>query len=284
MTLPPTRPVDANGLTFDVRVAGPDDGVPVVLLHGFPETSAAWGDVAPELAADGHRVIAPDQRGYSPGARPDGVDAYATDHLVDDVLAIADALDVDRFHLVGHDWGASVAWVLAARRPERLRSLTAFSVPHLAAYNRALREDPDAQQRASYIGLFRQDRAADLLLEDDATRLRAMYAGAVPADQVETYVRHLGEPGAMRAALHWYGAMTPALGDLPPVRVPTTFVWSDGDSAIGRAGADACGEHVEADYRYVVLEGVTHWIPEQAPEAVLAAVRARIAASTDPGA
>lgn len=279
MTLPSVHRVDANALTFDVRVAGPDDGVPVVLLHGFPETSAAWGEVVPALVDDGHRVIAPDQRGYSPGARPDGVEAYAVEHLVDDVLAIADALGVDRFHLVGHDWGASVAWVLAAHHPERLHSLTAFSVPHLAAYNRALREDPDAQQRASYIGLFRQDRAADLLLEDEAARLRAMYDGAVPEEQVETYVRHLSEPGAMRAALHWYGAMTPALGDLPPVRVPTTFVWSDRDSAIGRAGADACGDHVDADYRYVVLEGVTHWIPEQAPHAVVEAVRARIAAA-----
>ena len=280
MSLASTQPVRVGDLTFDVRLDGPEDAPAVVLLHGFPETSASWSAVAPRFLDAGLRVVAPDQRGYSPGARPTDVAAYATEALAADVPALADALGIGRFHLVGHDWGAAVAWGVAAWHPERLLSLTAVSVPHLAAYNRALVTDPDARERASYIGLLRQEgKAEHLLLEDDAARLRAMYGQAVPTGQVDAYVAHLQQPGAMTAALSWYRAMTPALGDLPAVDVPTTFVWSDDDVAIGRAGADACGEFVTGPYEYVVLEGVTHWVPEQAPDALAAAVLARVASA-----
>jgi pimeloyl-ACP methyl ester carboxylesterase len=277
MTFDDTEAVPVRDLTFDVRTTGPDTGEPVLLLHGFPATSLTWSEVAPVLAEAGLRVVAPDQRGYSPGARPDGVDAYRTEVLARDVVNLADALGLDTFHLVGHDWGAAVAWYVAAHHGERLRSLTTFSVPHLAAYNRALREDADAQARAAYIGLLRHEGKAEaLLLEDDARRLRAMYQGAVPEPLVDAYVARLGEQGALTAALSWYRAMGAELGALPDVRVPTTFVWSTDDLAIGRAGADACGDHVDADYRYEVLDGVTHWIPEQEPARAAAAILARV--------
>ena len=280
MTFDETEAVPVRDLTFDVRTTGPDTGEPVLLLHGFPATSLTWSDVAPVLAEAGLRVVAPDQRGYSPGARPVGVEAYRTEALAQDVVDVADALGLDTFHLVGHDWGAAVAWCVAAHHGERLRSLTTFSVPHLAAYNRALREDADAQERAAYIGLLRQEGKAEaLLLEDDARRLRAMYQGAVPERLVDAYVARLQEEGALTAALSWYRAMGADLGGLPDVRVPTTFVWSTDDLAIGRAGADACGDHVDADYRYEVLEGVTHWIPEQEPARAAAAVLARVRAT-----
>lgn len=278
MSLDTTRSVPVGDLVFDVREEGPADAPAVLLLHGFPETSASWTEVGRGLVDAGLRVIAPDQRGYSPGARPEAVEAYTMETLAGDVLALADALGIDRFHLVGHDWGSAVAWCVAAWHPGRLLSLTALSVPHLAAYNAALAADADAQERASYIGLFRQEgKAEHLLLDDDAARLRAMFGGVVDADRVEVHVRHLQEPGALTAALAWYRAMTAELGGLPTVDVPTTFVWSDDDMAIGRAGADACGHHVSADYRYVVLEGISHWIPEQAPEAAVEAVLTRIA-------
>ncbi|WP_375000697.1 alpha/beta fold hydrolase [Aeromicrobium sp. CTD01-1L150] len=272
-----TDQVTVADLTFDVLIDGPEDGPAVVLLHGFPETSATWTHVLPDLVAAGHRVVAPNQRGYSPGARPTDIDAYGVDVLVADVLGIVDALKIDRFHLVGHDWGAAVAWALAAWHRERLLSLTALSVPHLAAYNHAIRHDPDARERASYIALLRQEgRAEDLLLEDGAARLRAMYGDAVPPEQVDTYLAQLQDREALTAALAWYRAMTPSLADLPAVDVPTTYLWSDQDLAIGQAGADACHEHVTADFEYVVLEGITHWIPEQAPDAVVEAVLGRI--------
>jgi pimeloyl-ACP methyl ester carboxylesterase len=273
MTYDSAAPVTVDGLTFDVRTAGPDDGEPIVLLHGFPETSLSWNQVAPRLAAAGLRVIAFDQRGYSPGARPTDVDSYATDRLAGDVLGVADALGVDRFHLVGHDWGSAVSWVVAGRHPERVHTITAVSVPHLTAYNAALTNDPDQRERASYISLLRQEgKAEDLLLADGARRLTAMYGDSVPIALVVRYVAHLAEPGALTAALGWYRAMTPDLGRTPRTQVPTTFVWGALDQAIGRVPAEACGDFVDADYRFVELDEVGHWIPEQAPEALTAAI------------
>ena len=277
MSFDETTPVTVGELTFDVRIAGPDDGTPVILLHGFPENSRSWTSVVPVLADAGLRVFAPDQRGYSPGARPLEVEDYATEALAGDVIGLADALGLGQFHLVGHDWGAAVAWVTAVRYADRLRTLTAVSVPHLAAYGRALQSDPDQQQRASYIGLLRQPgKAEDLLLEDDAQRLRAMYQGGVPDAQLESYVALLSEPGALTAALNWYRAMTADLSSLPPVRVPTTYVWSDQDLAIGRVPAEECVDHVAADYRFVELAGISHWIPEQAPDALASAIIDRV--------
>lgn len=272
-----TTPVRVGDLTFDMRTDGPTDGPAVVLLHGFPATSLTWAEVVPALVDAGFRVVAPDQRGYSPGARPTAVADYATPVLAQDVLDLADALDLGPVHLVGHDWGAAVAWHVAAHHPGRLRSLTAFSVPHLAAYNAAIRTDPDARERASYIGLLRQEgKAEDLLLEDDARRLRAMYGDAVPSATVDAYVAHLQQPGALTAALSWYRAMTADLATLPSVQVPTTYVWSSDDLAIGRAGAEACGDHVDGDYRFEVLDGVSHWIPEERPADATAAILARV--------
>lgn len=268
--------VDVGDLTFDVRTTGPQDGEPIILLHGFPETSLSWSAVAGRLAEAGHRVFAPDQRGYSPGARPEGVAAYATDLLIDDVVGLADALGLGTFHVAGHDWGAVVAWLLAAKHPDRVRTLTAVSVPHLAAYNAALRDDPDQQQKAAYIQLFRQPgKAEELLLADAGRRLTAMYGDAVPVALVVRYVAHLAEPGALTAALSWYRAMTSELASTPRIQVPTTYVWGALDMAIGRVPAEACGSFVDGDYRFVELADVGHWVPEQAPDSLAEAIIVR---------
>lgn len=272
-----TRPVSVGEWVFDVRFAGPERGTPVLLLHGFPQTSLCWTGIAPTLAEAGFRVIAPDQRGYSPGARPEGVEHYDTRALVTDVLALADVLRIDTFHLVGHDWGASVAWVAAAEHPARLRSVTAVSVPHLAAYGQALRDDADQQQRSAYIRLFRTaGKAEQLLLEDGARRLRAMYGDVVPAEHVDAYAATLSEEGALTAALNWYRAMRADLVELGPVTVPTTYVWSDQDLALGRAAAELCRQHVSGAYDFVELTGVSHWVPEQAAESLAAAILSRL--------
>lgn len=273
-----TTPVAVGDLTFDVRLSGPEDGPPVLLLHGFPETSLSWSSVAPLLAAAGLRVVAPDQRGYSPGARPTDVASYATGLLADDVLGLADALGIGSFHLVGHDWGAAVAWVVAANAAERVTSLTAVSVPHLAAWSAALRDDPDQRERGAYIQLMRQEGVAEeVLLADGAAAMRGVYGGAVSPDQVDAYVAQLSEPGALTAALGWYRAMDSSTTTLPAVQVPTTFVWSDGDDYIGRVPAEECGDHVAADYRFLELAGVSHWVPEEAPETLAQAVLDRVA-------
>jgi pimeloyl-ACP methyl ester carboxylesterase len=274
--------VDVGDLTFDVRADGPDDGRPVLLLHGFPETSASWAAVTPELTQAGLRTYAPDQLGYSPGARPDEVEAYSTPSLTQVTADLMTALEIPVADVVGHDWGANVAWALAAWHPDRVRSLTAVSVPHPAAYTAAFRADPEQKERSGYIRLFWQPgKAEDVLLADDARRLRRMLTGGdvasgVPAEAIEEYVAVLSAPGALTAALNWYRAMSSDTR-VDPVGVPTTYVWSDGDAAIGRTAAEACINYVTGDYRFVELPGITHWIPEQAPKELSAAILDRIA-------
>ncbi|OYD71216.1 alpha/beta fold hydrolase [Rhodococcus sp. OK302] len=268
-----TFQIPVGDLTFDVLISGPDDGIPLVALHGFPESAASWGKVTPLLTAAGYRVIAPNQRGYSSGARPEGVDAYRIEHLVADVVGLLDALAIPDAHLVGHDWGSAVAWQVAGRHPGRIRSLTAVSVPHPTAFGWALREDADQKQRSSYIGLLRQEgKAEEVLSEDNFRRLRAMFDGQIDPEFAEAHIDVLSGEGALTGALNWYRAMTRDFGDIKPTTVPTTYVWSTGDSALGRAGAQRCGEFVDAPYEFVVLDGGSHWIPEERAEELSAAI------------
>jgi pimeloyl-ACP methyl ester carboxylesterase len=283
-----TRPVEPervavayDGLTFDVRLSGPEDGPLLLLLHGFPQTGAAWRAVVPPLAAHGLRCAVMTQRGYGDAARPAAVEAYAMDRLVADALAVADAVgDGGSFDVAGHDWGASVGWSLAARRPDRVRSLTAASVPHLAAYGQAVRDDAEQRSMVAYIGRLRRDAdAADQLLADDARGLRRMVGPRLPADALDRYLGAVGHRAGLDGALAWYRANGPELHRLGPIAVPTTFVWGAHDPFIGAAAARACGAHVTADYRYVELADVGHWIPEEAP----ATLAAEIALSASAG-
>ena len=253
-----------NG-TFDALADGPEDGRPVMLLHGFPEASIQWSEQLPVLAGAGCRAVAPDQRGYSPGARPEEIFDYRQEALVDDVLCVAEELGWQRFDLVGHDWGAAVAWAVAAHHADRVRSLTAVSVPHPDPFGKAMREDEDQHQRSSYMQAFQAKGTERALLDDDAAKLRGIYERRVPQAHVEEYVRRLSEPGALTAALNWYRAMRHN-GPLGPVRVPTLYVWSTEDVAVGSTAAMSCGDHVEAPYRFEMLEDLSHWIPEESPE------------------
>lgn len=271
----------SGDLTFDVRVGGPADGEPVVLLHGFPQNAGEWDGVSERLHAAGFRTFAPDQRGYSPGARPEAVEAYGIDHLVGDVLSLLDAYDLASAHVVGHDWGAIVAWHLAGRHPDRVRTLTALSVAHPRAFYAALKADPDQRKKSSYIYFFRRRWIAErVLLAFGARTLRGVFAGSgLSREGVDAYVRPLRRRGALTAGLNWYRAMSARDSKgAAPVRVPTTYVWSDGDTALGRAAAEACGTHVEGDYSFVELSGLTHWLPDQAPERIAEIVLERITA------
>ncbi|HEY4624486.1 MAG TPA: alpha/beta hydrolase [Blastococcus sp.] len=275
--------VDVGDLTFDVRADGPEDGRPVLLLHGFPETSLSWAAVTPLLTEAGLRTYAPDQLGYSPGARPAEVDAYAMPNLAQVTADLMTAMDLPRADVVGHDWGANAAWTLAAWHSDRVRSLTAVSVPHPGAFTAAWRADPEQQERSAYIRLFWQEgKAEEVLLADDARRLRRMLGSesetGVPEEAVDEYVAVLSAPGALTAALNWYRAMSSGTR-VDRVEVPTTYVWSDGDVAIGRTAAEACADWVTGDYRFVELTGVTHWIPEQASEQLATAILDRIAST-----
>src|SRR3954454_233172 len=275
--------VDVGDLTFDVRADGPEEGRPVLLLHGFPETSTSWAAVTPLLTEAGLRTYAPDQLGYPPGARPGEFEPYSRQTVAQVTPALRPALAVPVADVVGHDWGANVAWALAAWHPDRVRSLTAVSVPHPTAFTAAWRSDPEQKERSAYIRLFWQEgKAEQVLLADHLRRIRRMLGPeeqtGIPAEAVDEYVAVLSAPGALTAALNWYRAMSSATR-VDPVEVPTTYVWSDGDVAIGRTAAEACADHVVGDYRFVELGGVTHWIPEQAPEQLATAILERIAST-----
>lgn len=258
--------------TFDALAAGPESGELVMLLHGFPETSLEWTEQLKALGKAGFRAIAPDQRGYSPTARPVEISAYRNANLVQDVVEMADALQTDRFHLVGHDWGAGVAWGFAAKHPERLFSLTPVSVPHPDAFNAQLRDKSSCQYEASsYFDLFVKPDFEDTLLAFNAAGLRNTYEG-LPPDRIEAYVKVLGTKQALGSGLNWYRAnikdrvtVDPPTG---PIQVPTRFIWSDQDKAICREGADATKDFVNAKYEFFVLEGVNHWVPELAAKRV----------------
>jgi pimeloyl-ACP methyl ester carboxylesterase len=263
--------VSTRGFEFKVHQGGPDEGPVVLLLHGFPQNSQQWSGVLPLLHDAGLRTIAIDQRGYSSGARPSEPEEYAVAECVADALSIMDALNITSFHVVGHDWGSMVAWGLAAEHPDRVLSLTAISVAHPGAFAQAFTGDGDQRQKSRYMGFFAQlDKSEPALLADDARALRGMFAGSGMSDEeTDKYVRPMQVPGALRAALSWYtAAFQRPLRDIPKVSVPTTFLWGTDDIALGREQAEACGDFVTADYRYVPLEKTSHWVPDQAPEIV----------------
>ncbi|TWG07387.1 alpha/beta fold hydrolase [Saccharopolyspora dendranthemae] len=252
---------------FDALTAGSEEGRPVLLLHGFPEAAVEWSEQLGVLGGAECFAVAPDQRGYSPGVRPEQVSDYRMRELVADVLAIADHFGWDRFDLVGHDWGAAVAWSVAAEHPERLRTLTAVSIPHLDAFTQAVREDEDQQQRSAYMQALRSSTAEKTLLADNAAKLRRIYYPGVPEHHVDDYVQRLTEPGALTGALNWYRA-SKFNDEIGPITVPTLFVWSTEDVAVGSTAALATEQHVTGPYRFEMLQEVSHWIPEEAPDSL----------------
>lgn len=271
-----------SGLTFDVRDDGPLDGTPAVLLHGFPERASCWDRVAPLLHAEGVRTYAPDQRGYSPRARPFGRWRYRLNALGDDVIALAEQIGrpVD---LVGHDWGAIVGWSVAARRPDLVRSWTAVSVPHPMAFLKAAVSSSQGL-KSWYMLLFQVPLLVDLVGRfAPRVFLTSLARIGMTPEEVERCRREILAYGALPGGLAWYRAL-PLLGSAASdtdVHVPTTFVWSDEDAALGRRGTELTPPHVKAPYEFVELTGVTHWIPTQAPEALAEAILARRASVTD---
>jgi pimeloyl-ACP methyl ester carboxylesterase len=262
--------------TFDVIDSGPLDGTPVVLLHGFPQRASSWDAVAEHLHGLGLRTYAPDQRGYSPGARPRSRFAYGIDALTSDVIALIDAIGDGPVHLVGHDWGAAVAWSVAAHHPDRLRTLTAVSVPHPGAFGRAMLTSTQGL-KSYYMGLFQLPLLPERTLASGRadTMLRK---GGMTAEMVRTFHRDIVDYGALRGGLGYYRSIVRANPRALPgkVAVPTTYVWSDRDVALGRKGADLTAEWVTGPYELVVLKDVSHWIPDERPAELAAIIAARV--------
>jgi len=272
------------GLVFDVFLAGPADGPLVLLLHGASESFHMWRAQLPALAAAGFRVVAPSQRGYAAGARPptDDVSRYGIDLLMADAMAIAAAFGHGerRFHLVGHDWGGSIAWGIADKHPDRLASLTVLSRPHPTAFNRALAlPDGEQAQRSRHHKAFLEPDAGTLLLADGARRLRERWTrSGVPASAIEEHLAVIGDPAAMEGMLAWYRARGALRAPLGPIRVPTLYIWGEADDTVGRAAAEGTRDFVTADYQFATLPGVSHFVADQAPARVDELLLAHLAA------
>ncbi len=260
--------ITLGDLTFAVQDEG--DGPAVVLLHGFPDSHALWRHQVPALVGAGYRVIVPDLRGFGESSRPTGVESYGILDIVGDVLGILDAQGVQRAHVVGHDWGAALAWAMAAFIPDRVDHLAALSVGHPSAF----RDVGDVQRQKSWYMLFFQfeDIAEQWLSADDFANFRAWSSHP----DIDKVVADLSRPGALTAALNWYRAnLHPRTWIEPPlvfpqVQAPSMGVWSSGDFALEEAGMTGSQRYVDGSWRYERIEGAGHWMQLEAADQVSA--------------
>lgn len=280
-TPPEIVQIAANGYAFRARIAGfesagaSDEKPTVILLHGFPVSSAMWLKLISPLTDAGYRVVAYDQRGYSPGARPDELSDYTLDKLSSDVVAVADALGIDQFHLIGHDWGSAVGWATVMQYPQRISSWTALSIAHPVAFTQALANDPDQQSRSSYFKLFVTPWLPETLFSfNNFKMLGGAYKGML-AEQTSEYLGLFSEPGALTAALNWYRAMALSQGKAaqltPEVATPTLFMWGNNDPTAGRLAVELQQHYMTGPYREIELEA-GHWLITDQPDAVITAV------------
>ena len=286
-----------TGVTLSVQLGGPEGAEPIVLLHGFPESHRTWRAISPELAPD-YYVVAPDQRGFAGSDKPQEVEAYKADRIVEDLLALADALDLPRFTLVGHDWGGAVAWLAALRHPDRVARLVVVNAPHPLVFQRTVIEDQGQRAASQYIRAFRNP-----LMEKgiEAMGLEAFFArtfgshadlALIPPEEKQAYLDQWSRPGALTAMLNWYRAseiVVPEVGEdasaplwtkmpFPRVEVPTLVIWGMKDKALLPVQLDGLNDLV-ADLRIVAIVDAGHFVPWEKPAPVAAAIRDFMAAS-----
>jgi pimeloyl-ACP methyl ester carboxylesterase len=280
----------STGVTLNVGIAGPAEAPPIILLHGFPESHRTWREIAP-LLSDRFRLIMPDQRGFAGSDRPQEVDAYKTGTLVDDVFALAEALSIERFALVGHDWGGAIAWAAAARGDPRLTRMAIINAPHGAVFQKSLISDAGQRAASQYITMLRNPFAEKMI---EAMGFEAFFDKVITshadmtnfsAAERQRYITEWSQPGALTAMLNWYRAsplVVPPPGLTVPlpdallklatdIRIPTLVVWGMADTALLPIQLEGLGEVVD-DLTIHRLRGVSHFAPWEAPEAVAAAL------------
>jgi pimeloyl-ACP methyl ester carboxylesterase len=257
--------VDADGVGIEYVVTG--QGRPVVLLHGFPDSGRLWRHQVPALADAGFQVIVPDLRGYGKSGKPEAVDAYSLPFLAGDVLAVLDGLGIDRAHVVGHDWGAALAWVLASLAADRVDHLAVLSVGHPSTFRRT----EEQRQKSWYMLLFQFPGVAERWLSDDNWANFRSWGRHPDADQV---IAELAAGGSLTPGLNWYRAnvgpetwVQPPI-QLPSVTAPTMGIWSTGDFALTETQMTDSAENIGASWRYERVDGPGHWLQLEAPDTV----------------
>jgi len=281
----------STGVTLNVALAGSPEAPPVILLHGFPESHRTWRGLAP-LLEDSFRLVMPDQRGFAGSDRPREVAAYKTDVLVDDIFALAEALAIDRFALVGHDWGGAISWAAALRGDPRLTRLAVINAPHPIIFQKSLIEDSEQRAASQYITAF---RAPGFEKAVEAMGWEAFFAKSfgghvdlalIPPEERAQYLADWSQPGGFTAMLNWYRAaqvVVPPPGidvpipdfvlrAFPKVRVPTLVVWGMRDKALLPLQLDGLDTLVP-DLRIARVADAGHFVPWEKPRAVAAALK-----------
>lgn len=257
---------EVNGIGICYEISG--EGTPVVLLHGFPDSGRLWRNQVPALTGAGFRVVVPDLRGYGGSDKPAGVESYRMSALAADVSGLLDHLGIGRAHVVGHDWGAALAWVLATARPDRVDHLAVLSVGHPASFAAA---GLAQREKSWYMLLFQFEEVAEQWLSGDNWSDFRAWAGHPDADAV---IAELEASGSLTPALNWYRAnvrprsLVAPPTDWPAVPGPVMGIWSDGDRFLTEAQMTRSRDHVAGSWRYERLSGPGHWMQLEAPDAV----------------
>ncbi|HVQ07775.1 MAG TPA: alpha/beta hydrolase [Allosphingosinicella sp.] len=286
-----TRIALSTGVTLNVQQGGPAGAEPIMLLHGFPESHRTWREVAPALARD-FRVIAPDQRGFAGSDKPRGLEQYRTERIVEDLIALADALDIERFTLVGHDWGGAVAWLAALRHPDRIARLVIVNAPHPLIFQKSLIEDPAQRAASQYMNAFRnpamEQGIAAMGWESFYAKTFGSHAdlSLVPPEEKAAYLADWSAAGALTAMLNWYRAseiIVPRVGEevtapawtggpFPRLAMPTLVIWALGDKALLPVQLEGLDALID-DLTLVTIPDAGHFVPWEQPETVISAIR-----------
>jgi pimeloyl-ACP methyl ester carboxylesterase len=256
--------IQANGFTFRCRTCGlSNTGDPVILLHGFPETSHMWINMMQYLAEQGYRCIAPDQRGYSPGARPEDVNKYSIDKIASDVISLANYCKFSKFHLVAHDWGAGCGWTVVELYADRVQSLTALSIPHMEAFEHAKKTDCEQKQKSWYMGFFQIPIIPEVMF-GLITRLvpSLCWKFSMPIE-IKDYLSVFRTFEGRKAILNWYRANRKLPITFGDVSLPTCFIWGNEDIAVARAGVEATKQFMTGEYSLVELRAGHTLVQEQ---------------------
>jgi pimeloyl-ACP methyl ester carboxylesterase len=286
-----TRIALPTGVNLNVALGGARSGERIIFLHGFPESHRTWRQVAPALAAD-YFVIAPDQRGFGASDKPEGDEQYRTDRIVEDLIALADALDLDRFTLVGHDWGGAVAWLAALRHPDRIGRLVIVNAPHPLIFQKSLIEDSAQRAASQYMNAFRnpaiEQGIAAMGMETFYTKTFGSHAdlSLIPPEEKAAYLADWSAPGAMTAMLNWYRAseiLVPEIGEkaaaplwthlpFPHLAMPVLVLWALQDKALLPVQLDGLNDLVD-DLRLVTIPDAGHFVTWEQPATIARAIR-----------
>ncbi|GAA4281048.1 alpha/beta fold hydrolase [Gaetbulibacter aestuarii] len=260
-----TITIELGGLTFDCLAAGNEKDPLILFLHGFPETAFMWKNLIEDFSKKGFYGVAPNQRGYSKGACPNGKKNYRLNLLVEDIIGISKALNKHKFHLVGHDWGAVVGWKVTHDHPDKVLSWSALSVPHIQAFGNAMMTNPEQKKMSQYVKNFQIPFLPEMrIMKKDLALFKRLWKYS-SEEEVADYLSVFRNRKQLTAALNYYRANYRMLKQaakqqiLGPIKVPTLFIWGNKDIAIGRAGVEASHKFMKGPYEFLELDA-GHWL------------------------